>query len=106
MSALPKLEDVVANLHARGESPAAAAPQSAALQAALQAAMSRRMAQMREQFDAEVRQVLKDAEEIQQSDLVTVKLANGEEAIWYRTGEADIQELLNYLVKNGWQPIG
>jgi len=101
------LEEVVAAMKPKPGVPVpSVSSPSPALQAALQAAMNKRMAEMRQEFDAAMRQVLADAEAIQQSDLLTVRLSDGEEVILYRTEVGDTQQLLNWLLQNGWQPIG
>jgi len=68
--------------------------------------MNKRMAQMRDEFEASMKQIVADAEAIQQSDLVTLRISAGEEVILYRTEDGNTQDLLDWLLQHGWHPIG
>lgn len=98
-------EDVIASIKTQALAATPALPVNPTLQAALQEAMNRRMVEMRSEFEAAMKQIIADAETIQQSDLLTVRISAGEEVILYRTEAGDTQELLTWLIDNGWQPI-
>jgi hypothetical protein len=76
------------------------------VQGVVQTAMQGRIVAAQARYEAEIQAAMEDAKMIGQSDIVTVRLAVGEEAYWRRDDEGDIQALFNFMAANGWSPIG
>lgn len=103
----PDLQQVLARLQAQaggqGGSPAIA---PAGLQASIQSELNTRLAKAQAQFEADVQAAILETSAIQNSDIVTVRLSIGEEALFRRADEGTVEGLVAYLLENGWLLVG
>jgi len=103
----PDLQQALAQLQAQAGGPGgppAVAP--ASLQASIQAELNARLAAAQAQFEADVQAAISETSEIQNSDVVTLRLSIGEEALFRRAGDGTVEELVSFLVEHGWLLVG
>ena len=107
---MPDISDVVSKLHSDvgvKQSTGQLPPPSpmGGLDAALQSEMQRRLAAANAAYQAEIQDVVNETAKLRKSDLVSIR-AFGEELLFAKTEEADVATLIQYLVDNGWKPLG
>ena len=104
----PDLQSILAQIqagHAGGQPTPPASPH-AGLQASLQAELNQRLMAAQRQFERDIQTAIAETNEIQNSDLLTLRIGIGEEAMFRRTEAGSIEELVNWLVEHGWAPLG
>lgn len=104
----PDLQGIIAQLQAGkvGAQSSVPAQPHAGLQAWIQTELNSRLLAAQAQFEQEVQTAIAETSEIQNSDLVTLRISIGEEACFRRMDKGSVEDLVSWLVQNGWVPVG